>query len=484
MLLHAGRPAALATGETLASLRGTVWIEDAAGLEFEGTPLSGAVPIVSGLVLKARVDAVIEPVESSGAIASHEHWREGLDALTDAFLAELSREVRDAGDRQRAILVRRREHEREETQRTFEGLARVVERRGEAAAAPGESPIAAACRVAGRPLGLRVSEPSLLHATSFVGRLRELARASGFRFREVRLEEGWWRADAGSLVGADGDGRPVALLRRRGRYELVDPERVTRVAVDQAVAATLAPSAYMLYACLGQEPANGRQLARVALLPARADLLRLLVSSIVLGLLSLATPIAAQAIFTSVVPEGDKSQLLGLSLVLVGAALGTATAYFTQGVALLRIEGRASTGSQAALIDRLFDLPASFFRRYSAGDLGTRALGIEAIRQSLSASVTATLVAMFIALFNLGYVLLLDVRLGLLALGMLVVTLIVLALLVRRQIPHQRRLRAAHGETQALALQILGAVPKLRVAGAENRAFARWAAALGRMKQA
>src|SRR5262249_29384229 len=109
---------------------------------------------------------------------------------------------------------------------------------------------------------------------------------------------------------------------------------------------------------------------------------------------------------------------------------------------------------------------------------------VEAIRQSLTTSVTATLVAMVVALFNLGYVLLLDVRLGLLSLGLLAATLIVLAWLVRRQIPHQRQLHAAHGETQALALQILGAVPKLRVACAENRAFARWVAALGRMKQA
>src|SRR5262249_34360106 len=47
-----------------------------------------------------------------------------------------------------------------------------------------------------------------------------------------------------------------------------------------------------------------------------------------------------------------------------------------------------------------------------------------------------------------------------------------------------RRLQAAVGHTQALALQILGAVPKLRVARAEDRAFARWAAGLGQMKDA
>jgi NHLM bacteriocin system ABC transporter ATP-binding protein len=210
----------------------------------------------------------------------------------------------------------------------------------------------------------------------------------------------------------------------------------------------------------------------------------LLGAAVMLALLSLATPIAAQTIFTGAVPEGDRGRLLGLSLVLVGAALGTATAFLVQGLALLRLEGRASTGTQAAVFDRLLDLPASFFRRYSAGDLGTRALGIETIRQSLTAAVNAALIALLIALFNLGYILFLDVVLGLYALGLLLATVVALGLVVRAEIPHQRELQAARGQTQALALQILGAVQKLRVADAENRAFARWAAALGEMQHA
>jgi NHLM bacteriocin system ABC transporter ATP-binding protein len=482
VLLRAGQAVKVAAGETVASVREAVWIEDAAGLALDGMPLSGSLPVVSGLVLEVRVDGTLEPVR---APTGGTDGRDGVEALGAAVLARLSREVSLAGDRQRATLVRRKDEEREETERVFEALADVVEQRGEALAAPGESALAAACRIAGRPLGITVVEPALARGTSLVARLREVAQASGFRFREVRLDEGWWRRDVGPLVALAGeDERPVALVRRRGRYELVDPARGARSVVDEDSAATLSPSAYMPYACLGEGPADGRRLIRLALVPARADLLRLLAASIVLGLLSIATPIAAQAIFTRVVPEGNRGQLLWIALVLVGAALGTATAYLMQGLALLRLDGRGSTGSQAAVIDRLLDLPASFFRRYSAGDLGTRALGIDTIRQSLTTSVTGALVALLIAFFNLTYILLLDFQLGLVALGLLLAAVVVLALLVRRQIPHQRRLEAARGQMQALALQILGAVPKLRVARAEDRAFARWAAALGRMKQA
>jgi NHLM bacteriocin system ABC transporter ATP-binding protein len=484
VLLAPGRPVTVAAGDTVTSARGAVWIASAAGLALDGAPLSGAIPLISDLVLEARADVFLEPVEGRPAAAALEGWRVGRRALGAALLGGLSRQLSSADERQRAILALRREAERGQTARVFEDLANVVERRREGVAEPGESPITAACRIAGGPLGLHVIEPAVLRGSSFVARLREVARASGFRFREVRLDDGWWQRDVGSLIGVDESERPVALVRRRGRYERFDPARGACSRVDQDTATALGPTAYMLYPSLGPGPATGRQLARLGLLPARTDLLRLLGSSIVLGLLSLATPIAARTIFTRVVPDGDRSQLLGIALVLVGASLGTATAYLTQGLALLRVEGRAATGSQAAVIDRLLDLPASFFRRYSAGDLGTRALGVETIRQSLTSSVTAALVALLVALFNLAYVMLLNVELGLLALGMLLGAVAVLAVVIRRQIPHQRRLQAARSETQALALQILGAVPKLRVAHAADRAFARWAEALGRMKAA
>ena len=485
VLLRAGQSVAVEEGATVTSLRGTAWIADGADLALDGTALAGALPIAPGLVVTARADATLEPVEGAAAVAAGARWLEGLEALGTAVLTALGHEIASGGDRERDRLARRKSTERQETERVYTSLGRVVDRQGEPVAAPGEDPVVAACRAAGAPLGIDVAEPRRLPDAAIATRIREVARSSGFRIREVQLEDGWWRRDVGCLVGITADGeQPVALVWRRGRYELLDPEHGARSQVDSASAATLAPTAYMLYACLGREPSGGRRLLRIGLLPARADLLRLLAFSVVLGLLSLLTPIAAQAIFTRAVPEDNTGQLLGISLVLVGAALGTATVYLVQGLALLRIEARASTGTQAAVIDRLIDLPAAFFRRFTAGDLGSRALAVETIRQTITTSVTAALVALMVALFNLVYVLVLDVTLGLITIALLVAAVVVLALLLRRQIPPQRRLQAGIGETQALALQILGALPKLRVARAEERAFARWGAALGRMKEA
>src|SRR5215218_4876629 len=398
-LLRAGTLADVEPGTTVAALRDPAWIADARAVELGGRPLAGALPVAGGLVLRARAAGTLEPLEGAAAIAAAAAWQDGLEALGQAVLAQLGERIAAGAEHHRTRIERRAEAGRAETEGTYSALRQVVERRG-LAVAPGTDPVAVACRIAGLSQGLRVAEPARGHEEPVAARLRAVARASGFRAREVQLDEGWWRRDVGNLVGVAEDERPVALVRRRGRYELADPVQGTQAPLDRGSAALLAPTAFMLYAGLEPEPATGRRVIGLGLRPARADLARLLATSLILGLLSIATPVAAGAIFTTIVPEGARGELLWIALVLAGVAVGTAVASLAQGLALLRVEAKASTGIQAAVIDRLLALPASFFRRYSAGDLGSRALAVDTIRQSLTTSVVAGLMALLVALFN------------------------------------------------------------------------------------
>ena len=60
---------------------------------------------------------------------------------------------------------------------------------------------------------------------SFPDALRQLALASEFRFRKVSLEGGWWRQEGPSLVAwRTSTDTPVALIWRRRRYHVQDPE--------------------------------------------------------------------------------------------------------------------------------------------------------------------------------------------------------------------------------------------------------------------
>ncbi|MDZ7629969.1 MAG: hypothetical protein U5K74_01110 [Gemmatimonadaceae bacterium] len=75
-------------------------------------------------------------------------------------------------------------------------------------------------------------------------------------------------------------------------------------------------------------------------------------------------------------------KLLQLTIVLIVVALAGMSFELVRTIALLRVEGRMQVTVQAALWDRLLELPASFFRAYTVGDLAVRAMTSSRIRQA------------------------------------------------------------------------------------------------------
>ena len=69
---------------------------------------------------------------------------------------------------------------------------------------------------------------------------------------------------------------------------------------------------------------------------------------------------------------------------IVASAVAMIFISLTRGYALLRVEGKLDFSTQAAVWDRLLNLPTTFFRNYSAGDLAYRSLAISQIRAILT----------------------------------------------------------------------------------------------------
>ena len=69
-------------------------------------------------------------------------------------------------------------------------------------------------------------------------------------------------------------------------------------------------------------------------------------------------------------------------LSLVFAVVGILI-HLVQDVALTRIEAKLEVRMEGAMMDRLLRLPATFFKRFSTGDLAARATSVTAIRQEL-----------------------------------------------------------------------------------------------------
>ena len=146
-----------------------------------------------------------------------------------------------------------------------------------------------------------------------------------------------------------------------------------------------------------------------------------------------------------------------------------------QNIAVLRIDSRSSAKMQVGVWTRLLSLPASFFSRYSTGELGTTVLGVSAAQEKFSGIMTTATLGLLAGLANLVLVYFYDVQLALLATGLVIAGTVFGLAAGWLEVRWQRQLYYHEQRMSSRVFQLLTAVPKLRVAAAEDRAFGVWA---------
>ncbi len=405
---------------------------------------------------------------------------DAIEAFELELLSHVNQEIADADAELGRVLEQRAQREHHLRDAAYTGLGTLLSggRERELADVEGDDDLLAAIKLVVGQLGAQIDEGAAV-GESDRERIQSLAHASGIRECDARLTRSWWDEDCGPLLGRmREDGRPVALLQRRpGRYELVDPAAGTRLPIDADVALTLDPEAIAFYRPLPDGQLTGRHVLRYVLGGAiRGDLTRLVLYGVLAGLLSLATPLAIELVFTTIVPEQQRADLVWITILLVALAFAGVTFVIVQQLSLLRLEGRVTSGLQAALWDRLLRMPTGFFRRFSPGDLTMRVMGIEEIGRAATTAVAVSVVAIPIGLANLVLAFVLSPQLALFASVTIVAAVLGVYLMVRYQTVREQRLQRAQRELFQRALELVDAVGKLRVANAIGRAFVRWAA--------
>ena len=344
----------------------------------------------------------------------------------------------------------------------------------------------AACRLVGVALGMSLGPGRARDTPSPADPVAAIARASAVRVRRVLLGDLWWQSDSGPLLGRTGgdDKRWVALLpASAGRYTLCDPSDGARRLVTAEVASTLEPLAHTFYRSFPPIGLSLRQVLRFGVQGCRSDLLMVVALGFAGGVLGLVTPVATGALFNSIIPGAERDQLLQITLILLACAVATGMFELVRRLALTRVDGRMGAAVQAAVWDRLLSLPLGFFRPYSAGDLAVRAMGIDAMRKTLSG---ATITAALGGLFSLSNFILLFYYGGTLAwwATLLLAAAAGVTLLVGYgQLRLQRRIVPLRAKTSGLVLQLLTGISKIRVAAAEGHAFVQWARLFSRQRR-
>ena len=308
-------------------------------------------------------------------------------------------------------------------------------------------------------------------------RIDYLCRPGGIMHRPVRLDGTWYEDGFGAMLAKLEDGTPVSLVPHGLRgFDFVEPGTGKRVHVTKANAGLFAPEAVFFYRAL---PAKSLTVSDLMLWSIhifnREDSFMILFSAFLAALTGLLPAWANHLALDTVIPSGQRNLILPLAGLLLGAAVARLLINSYRNLIISRATTKIETFSAAATYARVLMLPVGFFREYDAGDISARVNQMNNLFRKLT---RLLLGGGLTALLSLIYLFQIKAYAADLAVPALMIVLLQAAFTVATAKLGQRfeqRSTIANANLSGTTASLLNGVQKIKLSGAEDRAFSKWA---------
>lgn len=353
----------------------------------------------------------------------------------------------------------------------------------------------AASVAAAKADGLTVDDTTLEKAVKEIetGRdpIQALAEACSARPRDVALSSGWEKREGRSLVAwrtpdsalTSQPAEAVALIWRR-HWLMFDPATGREVPMTHELAGSLLPEAVEFVPVLPSKPQSLNNLVHLAGRGSGRDISLVVLTTALIAAMAFFTPYflgLLASLFTSQAPSLAYFALFGL-LILV--SVGTAVWASVRALGMLRVRSRSVAIASGSLWDRILRQPVTWHNRQPLGDRMAQANAVNSAAASLSDDVISRLLDVAAIVGSLAAIATINITflaaVGLVVLAQLVVTGLMLRISSRRA---KERIDASAAAT-GLLLEVMRAVNRIRVAGAESRVFLLWAQVQARYTRA
>lgn len=306
--------------------------------------------------------------------------------------------------------------------------------------------------------------------------LEYLLRPSGIMRRSVRLSGSWYKDAVSAMLGTKKDGSIIAILPGRTHgYYYKEYKTGTVVVINEKNASEINEDAICFYRPLPLRKMTAADLLRYMfrqMYP--GDYAAILGMTVLCAILGMVTPAVSRYLYGEVLQYGNTALLAGAVLTLLCVTLSSCLFTAMKTILYTNMEIRMTLAMESATMMRILSLPVSFFKKYSSGELTDR-IGYMNILCKITGN--AVFSTGFTALFSLVYLgqifaytpaLMIPAVLVLLCMsGMAVMTAVVQMHVYERKIEET-------GKESSIVYALFGGVTKIRNAGAEKRAFAKW----------
>ena len=303
-------------------------------------------------------------------------------------------------------------------------------------------------------------------------------RPHGLMYRSVRLEQGWYKDAFGPMLAyRKEDGMAVALLPKRFvGYWYRDPVTGKKTDLNRKTAEIFEPDAICFYRPLPLKKLGIADLIKyLAECLSSGDILSIVVLTFVATLVGMLMTNANKALTGFVLQSKNLSLLLGTAAFTLSVIISTQLLDGVRALMMNRLEIKTSLSVEAAMMMRVMNLPANFFRKYASGELSSRYDAVNQLCSLLLGNIFSTGLGAIFSLMYITQIFRYAPALVAPALLIVLVSIAVSILSSLTQIKVSRQVMEKGSKENGLSFALITGIQKIKLAGAEKRAFARWA---------
>ena len=307
--------------------------------------------------------------------------------------------------------------------------------------------------------------------------LEYLMRPYGIMRRTVKLEDGWYRDAIGAMLGVLRDsGRVVALIPTGlSGYSYIDCETGKRKRINRKNSRLFEEEAIAFYKPF---PLKKLSLPSLAAYIVRtlsvSDFVMIALVTLALSLIGMISPMISKLLFDRVLTSGSIRLLLSIAFFSVCVSVSTLLITAVKNMITSRIETKLSISVDAATMMRIMSLPADFFKKYSSGELSSRASQVGVLCKMLASTVLSTGLTSAFSLIYISQIFVYAPDLVVPALIIILVTVVFSLTSSVVQMKLSTRQMELSGKESGMTYALISGIQKIKLAGAEKRAFARW----------
>ncbi len=307
--------------------------------------------------------------------------------------------------------------------------------------------------------------------------LEYILRPAGIMRRTVKLTEGWYRDGIGALLGKTQDGVPVAIIPRGfSGYEFTNYKTGEQIRVNEKTADMLTDEAICFYKPFPLQKLGIHDLILyIVRTLSKSDYVMIALASLAVSLLGLFTPYANEQIFGNVLDSQNVTLILPIACLMIGITLSTALIEITKSLIMSRIETKMNMSVQSAAMMRVLSMPAPFFKEYSSGELASRVAYIEGLGSMLIGAVLDTGLTSLFAFVYIAQIARYTPTLVAPALYVILITVLFTVISSLLQMRIRKKEMKLSSKLDGLVFNLITGIQKIKLSGAERRAFAKWA---------